>query len=90
MTRTNLEHRNWQGSKSRVFCQHNESIKYLFFECKFARAVWAIVEIASNLYPHLLVPVIYWEIGCVVLIYNFLHIFLWGGNLMLRFVAYQE
>ena len=29
----------------------NEYIKHLFFDCKFARSVWAIVQIASNLYP---------------------------------------
>jgi len=51
LTRYNLARRNWHGSKTCVFCQHDESIKHLFFECKFARAVWAIVQVASNLYP---------------------------------------
>ena len=51
LTRDNLARRNWHGSKTCVFCQHDESIKHLFFECKFARAVWAIVQVASNLYP---------------------------------------
>ena len=51
LTRDNLARRNWQICKTCVFCQHDESIKHLFFECKFARAVWAIVQVASNLYP---------------------------------------
>ena len=31
LTRDNLARRNWQGSKKCVFCNHNESIKHLFF-----------------------------------------------------------
>ena len=34
-----------------VFCQHKETIKYLFFECSFARSIWSSIQIASNLYP---------------------------------------
>lgn len=76
LTRDNLARRNWQGSKTYAFCQHDESITYLFFECKFARAVWAIVQVASNLYP-LAVCIICLAIGCRVLTNNFLHTFLW-------------
>ena len=52
LTRDNLARRNWQGSKTCVFCQHDMSIKHLFFECKFARAIRVIVQIVSHLYPH--------------------------------------
>ena len=47
ITRDNLSCRSWKCSKTCVFCQHDESIKHLFFECKF----WAVVQVASNLYP---------------------------------------
>jgi hypothetical protein len=34
-----------------VFCHQDEMIKYLFFECCFARSIWSIIQVASNLYP---------------------------------------
>ena len=42
---------NWQGSKSCMFCHQNETIKHLFFQCRFARSIWSIIQVASNLYP---------------------------------------
>ena len=33
-----------------VFC-HDNTIKYLFFQCKLARSIWSVIQIASGLYP---------------------------------------
>ena len=52
LTKDNLARRNWPGSKKCCFCTHNETIKHLFFQCKFARSTWSVIQIASNLYPH--------------------------------------
>ena len=50
-TKDNIAKRNWQGSKQCVFCQHDETITHLFFQCEFARSIWSAIQIASNLYP---------------------------------------
>jgi len=49
LTKDNLAKRNWQGSKQYCFCHKDEKIKHLFFECRFARAVWAIIHAAFGL-----------------------------------------
>ena len=49
LTKDNLAKRNWQGSKSCCFCHKDETIKHLFFDCRFARTVWAIFHCASGL-----------------------------------------
>ena len=51
LTKDNLARCNWQGSKKCCFCTHDETIKHLFFQCKFARSTWSVIQIASNLYP---------------------------------------
>ena len=51
VTKDNLARRYLQGSKKCSFCTHDETIKHLFFQCKFARSMWSIIQIASNLYP---------------------------------------
>ena len=50
LTKDNLARRNWQGSKKCCFCTHDETIKHLLFQCKFARSMWSVIQIASNLY----------------------------------------
>ncbi|WVZ64235.1 hypothetical protein U9M48_013790 [Paspalum notatum var. saurae] len=53
LTKDNLAKRNWQGSKKCCFCHKDETIKHLFFECRFARVVWSIIQLASGLSrPH--------------------------------------
>ena len=49
LTKDNLAKRNWQGSKSCCFCHKDETIKHLFFDCRFAKTVWAIFHCASGL-----------------------------------------
>jgi len=39
LTKDNLVKRNWQGSKTCCFCYKEETIRHLFFDCRFARAV---------------------------------------------------
>src|SRR5664279_2284930 len=51
LTKDNLAKRNWHGSKKCVFCHKDETIKHLFFECKFSSSIWSIIQIGSTLYP---------------------------------------
>jgi hypothetical protein len=46
LTKDNLAKRNWQGSKVCCFCHKAETINHLFYECRFARAVWFIIHAA--------------------------------------------
>jgi hypothetical protein len=50
LTKDNLAKRNWHGSKECVFCHKNETIKHLFFECRFTRSIWSVIQFASTLY----------------------------------------
>ena len=50
LTKDNLARRNWSGSKKCCFYTHDETIKHLFFYCKFACSTWSAIQIASNLY----------------------------------------
>ena len=51
LTKDNLARRNWHGSKKCVFSHHDEKIKHLFFQCKVARSIWSVIQVALNLYP---------------------------------------
>jgi len=51
LTKDNLAKRNWHGSLQCCFYHHVETIKHLFFQCKFARSIWSVIQVASNLYP---------------------------------------
>ena len=51
LTKDNLAKRNWHGSKKCVFCQHDETITHLFFQCEFARSIWSAIQIGSTLHP---------------------------------------
>jgi hypothetical protein len=51
LTKGNLAKRNWHGNKSCVFCHHDETIKHLFSQCRFARSIWSIIQLAFDLYP---------------------------------------
>jgi hypothetical protein len=50
LTKDNLPKWNWHGSKKCVFCHHDETRKHLFFQCRFARSIWSIIQLASTLY----------------------------------------
>jgi hypothetical protein len=49
-TKDNLIKRNWHDSETCVFCSQDETIKYLFFQCNFARSTWSIIQAALGLY----------------------------------------
>jgi hypothetical protein len=34
-----------------VFCHQDETINHLFFQCRFARSIWSLNQVASSLYP---------------------------------------
>jgi hypothetical protein len=51
LTKDNLVKRNWHGSTRCVFCHQDETIKHLFFQCHFARSIWSIIQVVSNLRP---------------------------------------
>ena len=43
LTKDNMLRRKWNGSPECFFCEHNESIDHLFFQCSIAKVVWACV-----------------------------------------------
>jgi hypothetical protein len=51
LTKDNLVKQNWHGSTRCVFCHQDETIKHLFFQCRFARSIWSAIQVASRLYP---------------------------------------
>ena len=51
LTKDNLAKRNWTGSTKCCFCNCNETIKHLFFDCQHAKIIWHIVHIATGLTP---------------------------------------
>jgi hypothetical protein len=51
LTKDNFAKRNWHGASRCVFCHRDETIKHLFFQCRFSRSIWSIIQVASNLYP---------------------------------------
>jgi hypothetical protein len=51
LTKDNLAKRNWHGSKKCVFCHQDETIKHLFFQCRLARSIWSVIQVASTLFP---------------------------------------
>jgi hypothetical protein len=50
LTKDNLAKQNWQGNKKCVFCHHDETIKHLFFQCRFARSIWLVIQVALTLF----------------------------------------
>jgi hypothetical protein len=43
LTRDNLIRRKWTSDSSCLFCDQNESISHLLFQCSMAKAEWGIV-----------------------------------------------
>ena len=46
LTKDNLAKRNWQGNQQCRFCQENETIQHLFFDCRMVRLAWTTVYAA--------------------------------------------
>ena len=51
LTKDNLLKRNWQGATKCCFCEHEETIQHLFFDCPFTKVLWRIVHLAFNITP---------------------------------------
>jgi hypothetical protein len=51
LVKDNLAKRNWYGSKKCVFYHQDETIKHLFFQYRFARSIWSVIQIPSTLFP---------------------------------------
>jgi hypothetical protein len=49
LTKDNLTKRNWVGSQKCCFCDCNETIKHLFFNCQHAKHICRVVQIATRL-----------------------------------------
>ena len=43
LTKDNLTKRNWSGDSTCAFCNMNESIAHLFFECDIVKYTWSLV-----------------------------------------------
>jgi hypothetical protein len=43
LTKDNLAKRRWKGSLNCCFCNMDESIQHLFFDCPYARFVWRVI-----------------------------------------------
>jgi hypothetical protein len=52
-TKDNLGKRNLQGSSKCCFCDHEETVQHLFFQCPFAKIVWSIVRMTLYITPPL-------------------------------------
>jgi hypothetical protein len=58
LTKNNFAKRNWHGNKNCVFSHHDETIKHLFFQYRFAMYIWSIIQVAFDLYsPHSVVNI---------------------------------
>ena len=51
LTKDNLAKRNWKGDKKCCFCNNDESIQHLFFECHVAKFVWNVVFVTFGIVP---------------------------------------
>ena len=51
LTKDNLVKRNWTGSTRCSFCDRDENIKHLFFDCPLAKVLWRSVQVAFNIPP---------------------------------------
>jgi hypothetical protein len=51
LTKDNLAKLNWNGCKKCAFCDANESINHLFFDCPFAKLIWRTIQFTFNIPP---------------------------------------
>ena len=51
LTKDNLIKRNWTGPTRCSFCDRDETIKHLFFDCPLAKVLWQTVHIAFSINP---------------------------------------
>jgi hypothetical protein len=51
ITKHNVAKPNWKEIKTCFFCHHDETMKHLLFQCKFARSVWSLIQVRSTIHP---------------------------------------
>ena len=51
LTKDNLRRKNWKGSQKCNYCNCNDTIKHLFFDCQRAKVIWRTVQVATGLTP---------------------------------------
>jgi hypothetical protein len=51
--------KDWHGRTECVFCHHDEIIKHLCFQSKFVRSIGSTIQVASTLYPPLIIDNIF-------------------------------
>ena len=49
LTKDNLAKRNWIGSQKCCYCNSNETIQHLFFDCPHAKVIWRVVQVATGI-----------------------------------------
>src|SRR6266542_6914283 len=49
LTKDNLARRQWQGCVRCCFCNLNESIPHLFFDCHLSRFIWRAIQVSFNI-----------------------------------------
>ncbi|WVZ51704.1 hypothetical protein U9M48_002819 [Paspalum notatum var. saurae] len=49
LTKDNLAKRKWKGSLTCCFCHEVETIKHMFFDCRFTRMVWNIIYLSFGI-----------------------------------------
>uniref|UniRef100_A0A0Q3VCM6 Reverse transcriptase zinc-binding domain-containing protein n=1 Tax=Setaria italica TaxID=4555 RepID=A0A0Q3VCM6_SETIT len=62
ITKDNLAKRRWQGSTKCCFCNDEETVQHLFFDCHLARCIWNTVFFSFGIQPpvsgpNMLVPI---------------------------------
>jgi hypothetical protein len=65
LTKDNLAKRNWNGCKKSAFCDANESINHLFFNCPFASLIFGELLIILLTTPNHAMLQICLEIGLI-------------------------
>ena len=51
LTEDNLIKRNWKGCAKCCFCNSNETIQHLFFECHVASFIWNMIYVLFGIQP---------------------------------------
>ena len=51
LTEDNLIKRNWKGCAKCCFCNSNETIQHLFFDCHVARFIWNMIYVLFGIQP---------------------------------------
>jgi hypothetical protein len=51
LTKDNFIKQNWQCETTCVFCEKEESIQHLFFECHMAKLIWRLIHLTFGLSP---------------------------------------